>query len=198
MEHGLYLEPVRVDVVTPPTGTLVTTEDFAAHASLDANDPVVASKLAAAVARIEGPDGFLGKYMRRTVLKAVTPDAVGYASAIPWYVKLPGGNIDRDTVVANIINPTAPVPSVTVTAKALRLRDGWYGKIDNFVSQDSHVEITYTVGGETIPQPVKEAVMKLAAHLYTNRDLGPSADVPAMYADIYALVNPWVERGPWG
>ena len=195
--NGVFISPARLDIVTPPAGDLVTLAEAAAHANVPADDPALPGKLAVASERIEGPNGFLGKYLRRTTLKAVSPDAEGYLSAGPWYLRLPGGTVDRDNAVANIVSPTAPVPSVTVTAKVLWLQAGWYARIDSFVSQDSRIEVTYRVGGEEVPAPVKEAVMKLTAHLMSDRGLGPDMGSKAAWADVPALVAPYADGYPW-
>ncbi|HEX7856096.1 MAG TPA: head-tail connector protein [Sphingobium sp.] len=178
---------MRVVVVTPPTPA-VTWEEADAHLRLggDLGEKSYVERLIAAVTAIlEGPDGWLGRAIGVQTLEArFSLLTVGSSIRLPFppvvelvdvkYLDMAGAEQIADLEDFDLIDDTlAPVDG------------GWVWEGGSLKREAGRVE--YRAGYETVPAPIKAAILIMVAELYEKREMaatgisGAAADLLSPY-----------------
>ena len=189
-------------IVSTGAGSLVTTAEAGAYCDVDPTDSARSDLLMdmaeAATQRIEGVHGICGQWFRRTTVTARFPLS---RSAATLDYELLGGRPTSEpqaSVVASVGHGTLP----TVTSHGTRVgTDGRTtlraetGDAPADADEDERYElvVAYSVGtlGD-YPAVVKQAVLRLTAHLWQNRD--PAMDAKLDWDDLGRLLAPFVVR----
>lgn len=156
---------MRVVVITPPE-PVVSTEEALQHLKQDSDDDalLVDAYVAAATAHLDGPDGWLGRALGVQTLEArcdVFRDAM----------QLSYGPV-LDMVSVKYLTGAGDVATVQPGDYELR---GWllgssFGR--RWPSVGGHAEavrLQYRAGYETVPTPIKAAILLMTGDLYRNR-----------------------------
>ena len=188
------LRPFLTEVVTPPTATIVPMADFKAHlGDTTDTDDLVARKLETATQWVEDMTGL---WWRRVVLRA-------FASMVPDELRLPGGRVDPSVALLGEVSASGVATPVTPT---LRMDSGGYWAVIPAPAPAGSLTVTYTVDpGPFVPAPVKEAAMKLGAHLLDQRGASPKGEAtgsvglglsPSMASEIALLLKAHTRKLP--
>ena len=158
---------MRVVVLTPPE-PVVTSEEADAHLRLGGDDEekvFVESLIAAATGHIDGPDGWLGRALGEQELEAY----------------LPAPEFDR------ILHLPFP-PVIEVSSIEARTDDGWdlidpavyetrgaevwrrpVARWPAWLDDQEAVRVTYRAGYETVPAPIKAAILLMVGDMFRSR-----------------------------
>ena len=195
--------PVRAvettGVVSTGAGALVTTAEAGAYCDVDPTDSarsdLLMDMVEAATQRIEGIHGICGQWFRRTNVTARFP--LSRAGMTLDYELLGGkpATEPQATVGASVGHGTLP----SVTSHGTRVgSDGRTvmrvetGAVPADADEDERFElrIAYAVGQlSDAPAVVKQAVLRLTAHLWQNRD--PAVDAKLDWDDLTRLLAPF-------
>ncbi|WP_103728924.1 head-tail connector protein [Novosphingobium sp. HII-3] len=186
---------MRPIVVTPPE-PVVTLEEAKAHLRVrhSAEDDLILSYIDAATGTIDGPDGWLGRALGRQTLEIRYPAfgtcgwiALPYPPAVEvesiQYVDAAGeaATLDPDQYELSgaMIRPVWP-HSFPAAA--------WRG------AAGETVRIRWTAGYDTLPAPIRAAILLMVGDLYAFRETAvvgaTSADVP-MSLTVQRLLSPF-------
>lgn len=176
---------MHVAVATPPSDPVVSTDDAKAHLKVDFDDDddLIEGFVAAATALLDGPDGLLGRALSAQTLVATIEGFPGepreildhlHRERMRWHGLalrcLPIGVIES----VSYIDPTGAPATVDASVYALtpdgRLRLAFDQAWPQARSRRDPVTITYTAGYETLPKPIRAAILLMVGDLYENRD----------------------------
>ena len=176
--------------VVPPATLPVTFEEARHWARLepeDVTDPesgdgiVLALAMASAVAHLDGYEGVLGRCIVAQQWRELFP-----RFGSPMGLRLPPiisvESVDYyavDATERTVLDPSQYEHGETAAGPFVRLRKGVTApETDN---RDDAVQITYSAGYETVPPPLKSAILSLVAHRYEHREAvvnGEPVEVP--------------------
>lgn len=167
----------ELDLIEPPDAegvvTLAEAKDFLRitgddTAALD-DDALVRRLIATAVAYLDGPDGFLGRSLAprryRMTLDTFPRDGIELPAPplrtvdLIRYVRADGVTVDLPASEYRVAIPGA-APGV------IRPRGLW----PPTAMDGAAVQIEFTAGYETVPQPIRTAILQHVALLYENRE----------------------------
>lgn len=158
---------MRVLVITPPAGEIVTTADAKAHLNVDraVEDALIAGYVKAAVQHIDGPDGWLGRALKTQTLEARLDS---FAEAIA----LPCPPIISLTSVKYIdglgVEATMPSANYELLGAELHLITG--ARWPNARWQREAVRVRYQAGYTELPAPIRAAILLMVGDLYAQRE----------------------------
>ena len=177
--------PDFVEVVTPPDANVVSLEDFKEHLSGDApeSDLFLQSKINVATTYVEE---MLKMWLRQVTLKAVS-------QRIPQQLFLPGGRVLFTTITARLSG--LENHELTTYYAFSDQHDTVFYLTDcpDFTVNQTRLEVQYTIHPYATPEPIKEAIMKAATHLYDVRGTNVDAMKDAKY-EIKSLIKPWIRH----
>lgn len=185
-------------LVTAPTADVVTLAQAKLHLRVDHDDDdaVIAGLIAAAVARLDGRDGILGRAL----------------ASQTWDYCLPEFPTEEQGAIALPLPPTVSVASVkyldttgaeqTVSSSDYVVAEGGYGgaivlplayawSIATAIRPDA-VRVRFTAGYASVPKPIVQAVLLMVGDWYEQRGnalVGVSAAVMPIAVD--ALIAPY-------
>lgn len=186
--------PVWYDEVLPvnPVRQLLARTDLIAHLDAqedDWDDAVLDAKLAAAQGYVEGPDGLTGQYWTPEVL-----DVRWYGPATFAELYLPGGPWDVDYGFATTLVEAGVSTEIAPNPVPYKRDRRWRLLLSQAVDVDAGAYLNTRLQADpTVPAPVREAILKLAAVMVVDRaaasrrDVGEGID----FAEIRGLVQPW-------
>lgn len=160
---------MRVAVIVLPD-PVVELEEAKDHLGVDSNDSdmLVDAYLAAATAHIDGPDGWLGRAIGEQTLELFRP-----APALIDRARLPFAPIlGVDAVHARsgdgwvIVDPTG----YELRGDWLLFRAGAEPMGGWPIGDAEGLRIRYRAGYETVPAPIKAAILLMTGDLFRNRD----------------------------
>ena len=163
---------MRTFVVTPPA-PVVTWEEAAQHLRLEADDeeqkPLVEAIIAAASAHIDGPAGWLGSSIGVQTLETYYP-----AFGTCGFIALPHPPLISIVEVEYIdgVGATIILPDTDYTLRGALLRPAFGAKWPLASWEGPHgetVRIRYTAGYETLPAPIRAAILLMVGDLFENR-----------------------------
>jgi uncharacterized phiE125 gp8 family phage protein len=160
---------MRVVVITPPD-PVISRDQAKAHLSVehDDDDTMIDAYIDAAIGHIDGPDGWLGRALGRQTLEArfdtfetagddlrlpckpiVSLVSIGWTGAdrLPRVGDLGAVDLIDDCVIPDGM---APWSGMRVGSEVLKIR--------------------YVAGYETLPGPIRAALLLMIGDLYRNRD----------------------------
>lgn len=183
----------RPVLVTPPAIMPVTLEEAKAHlpVDFDDDDALIEGLIKAATANLDGWTGILGRCL---VEQTWDQEFDGFQRDLC----LPLGPVISLTTVT-WRNAAGQVSTIAPAAYDLRTDAGGsslvrFDKGYSFpgdLHESRAVAVTYQAGYETVPAPLKIAILMLVAHWYHNRKAvtGDAANVTPLAFD--ALVGPY-------
>lgn len=171
-------------LITPPAALPVDLTEVKMHLRVTHNeeDSLIVSYMAAATARLDGAEGYLGR--------CLLPQTWEYTQAHfsgPIRLPLPPcQSIDAITYTdttgtAVVLDPAAYEVAGLSTGESAIIYplNGWPAT----ASRPDAVKIRFTAGSDTVPEPIRTAILARVLHLYDNRDsvvIGESAGVMPM------------------
>lgn len=185
---------MRVLVITPPV-PVITTDEAKDHLRIltDDEDALVDTLVAAATAHIDGPDGWLGRAIGVQTLECYLP-AFGCTSiGLPYppaiditeisYVDTDGATVALDGAAydlrGNLLRPSWPNSWPTAS---------WRG------AGGETVRIRYRAGYESLPAPIRAAILLMVGDLYAYRETAVTGTIAAnipMSTTVQALLSPY-------
>lgn len=173
---------MRVLVITPP-GELVSLDDAKKHLRVDHedDDAYITGLVAAAVAWLDGPAGWLGRALGIQTLELVTDR---FGDGCRTWIDIPYPPL-IDIVSINYINSDGVETTLDPDAYEValgQLRPKWGGTWPSTRYQSDAARIRYRAGhsklnGDTppvlvddLPSPVKVAILMLVGQWYQNRE----------------------------
>lgn len=161
---------MRVAVITPPA-PVITPQEAAEHLKVDdfaEEGGIIEAMVAAATAHIDGPDGWLGRAIGVQTLEAYLP-AFGVTSiGLPYPPAV-------DIVSCDYIDSSGNAAEVAADDYELRgqlLRPAWskaWPAAQWRGCDGEPVRIRYRAGYETVPAPIRAAILLMVGDLYRNR-----------------------------
>ncbi|WP_447727272.1 head-tail connector protein [Sphingomonas koreensis] len=182
---------MRVIVVTPPAPVLAWA-DADAHLKLDGAEDQqveVEAMIAAATEHLDGPFGWLGRAIGAQTLEARFDcfDANGMMLPLPPVIELVSVTyLDRDNVEQPLdLADCELFDRELVPAHGRR----WPRSLDRSES----VRVRYRAGFETVPAPVRAAILLMVGDLYRNRETVTGGQVSAipMSTNVVNLLTPY-------
>ena len=166
-------------LITPPAALPVDLTEVKMHLRVthDEEDSLIVSYMAAATARLDGAEGYLGR--------CLLPQTWEYTQARfsgPIRLPLPPcQSIDAITYTdttgtAVVLDPAAYDVAGLGNGEGAIIYplNGWPAT----ASRPDAVKIRFTAGSDTVPEPIRTAILARVLHLYDNRDsvvIGESA-----------------------
>jgi uncharacterized phiE125 gp8 family phage protein len=183
---------VSLRLITPPTETPVSLPEVKTHLRIDHSDEdsYLTSLIAVATATLDGRDGLLGRALMPQTWELVLDQFPGGA------IEIPLGPLISVTSVAYVDpDEVAQVVAADSYVADTESRDGWIVPIAGFswpttVGGINAVRIRYVAGYETIPAPIKHAVLMIIGRLYASRGETVRSDTKDDPA-IQALIAPY-------
>ena len=179
-----------VTVVTAPN-LVVTVAEAKAHLRVDASDhdTQIEAFIAAAIANLDGPAGWLGRSIGSQVLNLVMDHTAFGRSSF----RVPSGPVITLTSVKYIdtdgVEQTLAAETYTLLVDgrvALAYNQSW----PSVRCQSDAVRVRYTAGYAAVPAPIKAAILMMVADMYANREAQMAADMtPNPTVD--ALLGPY-------
>lgn len=189
--YGLLLvsQPAPADVVTPPTGELITLAEAKMHLRVDNDDEdaLISGLIAAAIGTIDGPNGWLGR--------AISPQTITEYRDCFWSTPLrltypPVRSIISVSYVDSAgLMQTVPSDSYELRGEFLDL--AWGASWPATAYRERGVQITYQAGYDVLPAPIKVALLLLVGHLYRHRDEDAQPEMPAAVASLLGPYKLW-------
>lgn len=187
---------MRVTVITPPAGPVVSLEEAKAHVNVhfDDDDPLIEAYVAAAIANLDGPSGWLGRALGAQTLEARFDSFSGEPIVLPCppiaaiasvkYVDLDGVEQTVDPATYELLgDELAPKygsswPQVRRQREAVRVR----------------YTAGYTVGDPpaALHPAIRAALLLMVGDLYGNRETVAAVnmiEIP-MSASVLNLLTP--------
>lgn len=172
---------MRVFVITPPDP--LDLDEVKAHLRVEGDDEdrLIQAYVAAATAHIDGPDGWLGRAIGIQILEARC-DILTCGDCI----RLPFSPV-IELVSVSFLDATGVEQMADLDEFELMGRDlvasgdGWAWQGGS--TRREAIRIRYRAGYETVPAPIKAAVLLMVGDLYNNRETavaGSSASAVAV------------------
>ncbi len=181
---------MRVIVVTPPA-RFVSVEEAREHLRVDAGeDQLIGGMIDAASAHIDGPDGWLGRAIGVQMLTSYYHGFEGGAPVLPC----PPVISIEDVAVRGDDGVWTSIPSADYELRGDRLYPVPGRFWPSVRWEMDRVRVRYQAGYETIPAPIRVAVLLMAGDLYRNRQesvIGTTATTVPMAASVAALLTPY-------
>ena len=182
--------PDSVAVVHAPTDPVATPQELAAYLGdaglATAQEALLTDMVAAAEERVVGVTGITGRCFRPTTLRAVF-DA-GAPDDRPFRIV---GGAPNDEPVLRMVGSDGQPDGTAPSLEWMRLLEGrWVFKPAFESGPGLRMEASYTVGDGTVPAVVKQAVLKVGAWMYRDRDPTKRA-MPLDWDDLGSLLRPW-------
>ncbi|BCI70005.1 hypothetical protein SPKIRA_08350 [Sphingomonas paucimobilis] len=184
---------MRVFVITPPE-PVISWQDVDAHLKLDGDveqAALVEGYVAAATGHIDGPDGWLGRSIGVQTLEARC-DALTCGNCIrlpfPPVIEL----VSVSYLDATGVEQMADLDEFEVMGRDLVASGSEWPWIGGSTRREA-VRIRYRAGYETIPAPIKAAILLMVGDLYRNRETvsaGAMTQVP-MSTTVENLLAPF-------
>ena len=181
---------MRVVVVTPPQ-PLVSLADAKEHARIDGSDDddVILAMIAAASARIDGPDAWLGRAIGTQVLELRTD---GFDGPLPCPPVTAVQSV-RYLDTAGVEQLLAPAGYELVGTD---LAAAWGTAWPSYRMGPEAVRVRYTAGYAAVPPAIRAAVLLMIGDLYDNRgtvETGVRAAAVAipMSTTVESLLSPY-------
>jgi uncharacterized phiE125 gp8 family phage protein len=184
---------VRVFVITPPE-PVISWQDVDAHLKLDGDveqAALVEAHIAAATGHIDGPDGWLGRAIGVQTLEARC-DTLTCGSCIrlpfPPVIEL----VSVSYLDATGVEQMADLEDFEVMGRDLVASGAEWPWLGGSTRREA-VRIRYRAGYETIPAPIKAAILLMVGDLYRNRETvsaGAMTQVP-MSTTVENLLSPF-------
>lgn len=159
------------------------------------DDGVIQGFVETAQQHLEGPDGcggVLGRAVVRHVLELSLPRFGGRVIDLPQppLVSVSSVNYLDTTGALQTLDPSVWRELRNVDRGSIALNPGkaWPG---TFTVPDA-VRIRFTCGYETVPAPLRNAILLHVGHLYLNRDGEMDRDMPASWR---SLISPYLTHG---
>lgn len=183
---------MRVVVVTPPDpADVVSLEEAKLHLHVTHNDEdsLIPIYIAAALAHIDGPEGWLGRCIGVQTLEARLD---GFCSNI----RLPYPEVTTVLSVkyldASGLEQTLPATDYETFGSVITPA---YGKAwPSARSSREAVRIQYEAGYETVPEAIRAAILLMVGDLHANREtaaVGLSANTIPMSTTVENLLAPY-------
>ncbi|MCB1567832.1 MAG: hypothetical protein KDI69_03305 [Xanthomonadales bacterium] len=167
---------MRISLVTAPSGDVITTDEAKDHVEevTAANDTKIAAMVAAAVARLDGRDGILGRALLSQTWDMkldAFPDEDEISIPLPplqsvTSISYVDGNGDTQTMSTDdYVVDTATQPGVV----ALAYSKSW----PVARSQRNAVTIRFVAGygaAGAVPAPIKHAILLMVGEMFENRE----------------------------
>lgn len=178
---------MRVVVITPPE-PVVSLAETKLHLRVehDVDDALIEGLMAAATANIDGPDGWLGRCIGEQTLEAGLDGFVYDPIALPFppiidvegirYEAVGGGWHDVDPAVFEIRDG--------------RVGTAWgksWPSTRRYRGASRTVLIRYRAGYDTVPAPIRVAILMMVATMYERR----GTNAPDMPAAAATLLGPY-------
>jgi hypothetical protein len=172
---------MRVVVITPPD-PIVSWEEAKAHLRLDTDDEqaYVVALIAAAQQWIDGPGGWLGRCVgvQTLELRAQTNSFNCIQLPYPPVVEVEEATIDGEPLVV-----------------AERV-DGLFSIVSSSAAMFGPLIVRYRAGYETIPAPIKQAILLLVGQWYSFRsnvaEDGAPAEIPMAVEALLSTYRVWL------
>jgi uncharacterized phiE125 gp8 family phage protein len=186
---------MRVVVIAPPA-EIVSLDEVKEHLRLDEpdDDAFLRGALAAAVAHLDGPSGWLGRALGRQTLEARLDYFHDYRAANG--IRLPYPPIASIVSVKHLdtagVEQTVDPATYSVEGEVLGL--AWGASWPSVRSHPGAVRIQYQAGYEAIPAPIRAAILLMVGDLYQNRGtvtVGTIAGATPMSTTVEALLAPF-------
>lgn len=159
---------MRVFVITPPDP--LDLDEVKAHLRVegDDEDTLIQAYVAAATAHIDGPDGWLGRAIGIQILEARCDTLTCGAS-----IRLPFPPVIEMVSVSYLdatgVEQMADLDEFEVMGRDLVASGSEWPWIGGSTRREA-VRIRYRAGYETIPAPIKAAILLMVGDLYRNRE----------------------------
>jgi uncharacterized phiE125 gp8 family phage protein len=186
-----------VVVIDPPAGDLVSLDEAKAHLRVDVDDDndYIEALVAAAVAHIDGPAGWLGRALLTQTLEW-RGDEFGTCDIrlpFPPVTEVLSVKYDDDDGVEQTVSDTTY--RIVGQPGSPRLSLAYDQTWPTTRTQSEAVRIQYVAGyGEPadVPAPIKHAILILVAHWYANREpVAVGTIVTEMPMTVRALLFPY-------
>lgn len=158
---------MRVAVVNPPQ-PVVTLDDAKEHLKVDGDDDnaLIESMVAAATAHIDGPDGWLGRALGVQTLEAYLP-----APTFDRILHLPFPPVVEVVQVAARDGVSwSVVDSAAYEVRGAEVWQAYQHAWPAWACDAEAVRVRYRAGYETLPAPIRVAILLMTADLYRNRE----------------------------
>lgn len=195
----MTLAPTLTPVLVTPAAALpVTLDMFKAHARIDHDDDdaIAEAYLGAAVAHLDGWSGILGRALVTQVWRQDYPcftrclrlplRPVASVDSVTW----------RDAEGAETTVAADDYALVTdALGASVQFRSGF--AFPASLAETAPLSVTFTCGEEAdaVPEPLKVAVLLLAAHWYANREAVGTADANALPFAVDSLIGTYRRIG---
>ena len=181
------VEPVKAlettGVVSGDAQPLATLPEAAAYVDAEIDDALLPGMIETATQRVEGVLGLCGQWLRRATVTARFP------------LSTAGDHLEYELLGGRPTNtPTATVVGGARSATVTGTRTGvdgrtWVEVETSDAVDEGELVVVYEVGSLTdYPAVAKEAVLRLTAHLWANRD--PAMDAKLDWNDLRELLGP--------
>lgn len=159
---------MRTVVITPPE-PVVTWEDADQHLKLsgDTSQQVeVEAMIAAATANLDGPDGWLGRAIGLQTIEARFDrfDPCGIALPYPPIVSI------ESVKYLDATNVEQTLDSAQYELFGTRLAPAFQCSWPTPLRHEETVRVRYTAGYETVPFPIRAAILLMVGDLYRFRE----------------------------
>lgn len=184
-------------LITPPAALPVTLTEAKAHLRVthDEEDQLIHTYMAAATARLDGAEGYLGRCLLPQTWEYTLARFTGpIRLPLPPCQSIDAITYTDTTGTAVVLDPAAYDVAGLGTGEGAIVYplDGWPAT----ASRPDAVKIRFTAGSDTVPEPIHAAILKRVLHLYDNRDsvvIGESAGVmPLGEEDLIRNYRAWV------
>jgi len=155
-----------VRVVTPPTA-VVSWEEAKQHLRLDGDEqqPYVEALIGAATGWIDGPGGWLGRAIGSQVLELV--DCAFGNNALPYQPVIDIVSVVYLDTGRNAVTMPSNQYRLLLNGSMAPSPDASWPSV---ASDSEAVKIRYQAGYATVPPAIKQAIMLLIGHWFTNRE----------------------------
>lgn len=178
----------RAFVVTPPAPFL-TPEQVRPHLRVDHedDDPLIAGYIDAAIAHIDGPDGWLGRAIGAQVLEY-------RADRFDGQIKLPYTPIVSVSSVKYLddtdVEQSVSGSDYSLVSDSIVLASG--ASWPSTSCQPESVRVRYAAGWSAAPAPIIAAVKIMVADIYAQREtIGPSVSEAPVSLTAQSLLRPY-------
>ena len=186
--------PDLVEVTTPPSTSVVTIEEFKEHlGEVPEDDIFLQSKINSATSYIED--------LLKTWLREVSLKSIFYSFDSKVY--MPGGRVDATTVAPNLVGIENRLVDHYLTIQKTDYICTLIN-IPSYTRDRTRLEVAYRIVPYATPEPIKEAVLKVASHLFhvrsveggeidrTSLSTPTSMDFPM--GEVSQLITPWSRK----
>jgi uncharacterized phiE125 gp8 family phage protein len=184
-------------LVTPPSGSVVSLAEAKAHARIffDEDDAEISALIEAAVDRLDGYDGVLGRCLLSQEWKQGFSGWGSLRLPFPDVDAVAVSYLDADGIEQTVSDDLYGLNEDHLSAYIKFARDFTAPPL---ADTDFPVTVTMTVGygdADDIPQMLKLAVMNLAVEFYENRGATGSDRLAALPIGIDAMIAPYRRPG---